>query len=398
MYEVRNSEDLGRVITFWGPIHRQCAVSTTVALTACYIASQLKDDKLLLMSNEIHGSPTAADYMVKDDMPDGLTEVVELASCESLKGYDDIYNNTYSAIPNIDILNSNKRTNGLSSAQLANQIDNIFNKAREGYKYILVDAIAGRHDVSTLALLRNSDVIVVCMPQDQYILDSWVRKMSNVYIPEAETKPSIIVIEQYIDYKHLGYGKICNMLNLQDLVYVDMNDTIHKAVCNRNIPDMIMQELKSKSSDVIPELKHLYEYILTGVEVVLEEEKRKQDEEDELNKQQTQEYIDNIGLFDSMGYEETDEEESRQDKEAEEKTEIEVDGIGNNSETLDKGIDDTETSIFNKSSYDEPEAETEEETEVENVFSITKENDTDGEEEVNEKKEEVSSIFNMSTD
>lgn len=308
MYDITNSVDSGRVIAFWSPVHRQGAVSTTVAMMACFMAEKIieakEDDKLLILSNELYGSPTAASYMVKDMMPDGLTEVVELSRSDNLKTCVDIYNNTFSGVPRVDILNSSKRNTNIED-YLSREIPNIFNVARSGYKFTLVDTVAGTFNEATRSILRSSDMIVVCMPQDKYLFDSWIRKMPGVFINDADKKPVVIVSEQHCEYEHMKYSQMKKELK-KELYYICLNDIVHKAVSERDIPGMIKSWYKAKNpDDIIEELDAIYNKILDDLENIVQLEVQKALEEEEESKQKTKEYLDTVdSLFYGMGYEE----------------------------------------------------------------------------------------------
>lgn len=313
MYNIKSSLDMGRVIAFWSPIHRQGAVSTTTALLASFISEKHinKDIKftresnndVLLMSNELYGAPTAATYMIKDTIPDGLTEVVHLSKSDNLKSDTSIYNNTYSGVLGVDILASSKR-NGNIEDYIALEIPNIFNVARTGYKYILVDTVPGTSNESTLAILRNCDIIVVCMPQDRMTFDNWIRKMPGVYISEVEKKPTIVISEMHYEYKHMTYSSMATELK-DNLYYISLNDVVHKAVSERSVASTIKELCKVKSKDdVIYELSAIYDTILEYIDTIVNKELQKENEIDEENDQRTQEYLENINnLFSDNDYE-----------------------------------------------------------------------------------------------
>lgn len=312
MYDVTNSVDSGRVIAFWSPVHRQGAVSATVAMMACFMAEKIleakEDDKLLVLSNELYGAPTAANYMVKDMMPDGLTEVVELSSSDNLKTSADIYNNTFSGVSRVDILNSSKRNTNIED-YLSREIPNIFNVARSGYKFTLVDTVAGTFDEASRQILRTCDMIVVCMPQDKYLFDSWIRKMPGIFIQEADKKPVLIISEKHYEYEHMKYSQMKKELK-KELYYISLNDIVHKAVSERDIPTMIRSWYKSKTpDDIILELDAIYSQILTDLDNIVQLEIQRALEEEEESKQKTKEYLDTVdNLFGEDMYGSSDDE------------------------------------------------------------------------------------------
>lgn len=307
MYEVSSSSDSGRVIAFWSPIHRQGATSSTAAMVACLMAEELEEgEKILIMSNEIYGAPTAGTYMQRDNMPDGLTEVVELSNSENLKGSEDIYNNTFSCFGDkIDILSCRKKSNNLAN-DLPRAIPNIFETARNGYKYTIVDVVAGTSDESTMAILRNCDTLVVCMPQDRYVFDNWIRKTQGIYTKEAENKRTTVVVTMYYNYKHMNYHSMLRQLK-KELYHISLNDYVHKAVCERDMIGAMKSTLHSKHpDDVIVELQAIIQNIKDNLKEVINDELLRDKEEEEVARQNTQEYLESLDLF---SYDEEDGEE-----------------------------------------------------------------------------------------
>ena len=346
MYDISKPAEVGRVIAFWSPIHRKGAVSTTTALVASMLAEKLiaekEGNKVLLMSNELMGTPTAANYMTSESIPDGLTEVVELSSSENLNDAADIYNNTFSGIPNIDILYSGRR-NTSTSNYLHREIPRIFEVARSGYKYTVVDTTPGLFDESTVAILHNCDVIVVCMPQDRYVFDSWIHKMPEIYTPEADKKPIIIISEKHYEYEHMKHKDMQKELRT-DLLTICLNDLVHKAVSNKSVRDFVHKQIESKKShdDVIDELEDIYDYIVDAVNKVIDFECEEMIKEDERAQKETQEHLTD-DLFFGMGY---SSDESNTSSAFE-------DDIDESSETT---IDGGDTGVFGSSGYTESSA------------------------------------------
>lgn len=307
MYDIVNILDKGRIIAFWSPVHRQGTTSAITALVASY-ASSLEENngsKMLLMSNELYGSPTAIQYITNEQLPATLTEIVDLSRTDNLRSFEGIYNNSGSNIKNLDILQSVKRSASISH-DLSEQIKHILDVAKTGYKYIFVDTVAGTIDATTSEILRNADVVIVCMPQDKFIWENWTRKMDGTFHRAIENKQYLMVSASHYEYKYLPYKKLAKDLGDEDLVWVSQNELVKSSAETRNILSMMKQELKNKPEkrdDCIKEVEILYKFMLKKIDIVkrkeisLEkelEEKAEQENADRLN--------DLIGLFDeSMG-------------------------------------------------------------------------------------------------
>lgn len=307
MYEVSSNTDSGRVIAFWSPIHRQGGTSATAAMVASALVDKLEpSEKILMLSNELYGAPTAGTYMQRDNMPDGLTEIIELTNSDNLKSPTDIYNNTFTcAGEKIDIVNSRKR-NLTSLNDLTRAIPELFDMARQGYRYTIVDTVAGTKDESTMAILRHCDTIVVCLPQDKYIIDSWIRKVHGVYTKEVENKRAAIVLTMFYNYKHMSYATLRRQLKA-DLYYISLNDFVHKAICERSILEAITGTRKSKHpDDVIEELNMITQGILSNLSELVNDELLRVKEEEEIQRKETEDYMESLALFESAYEEEGD--------------------------------------------------------------------------------------------
>lgn len=303
-----SSEDSGRVIAVWSPIHRQGAVSTTAAMIASYMAEQIASDKtsdkILLMSNIMSPFPNAGNYLVTDQMVDGLNEVVELVLSENLRKHSDIYNSTFSGVPRIDILGTAKKQT-VQSDFLAQSIPDIFDISRGGYRYVVVDTAPGVDDLSTIAVLKNCDLVVVCLPQDRFIFDMWVRKMQEVYPSELDSKPVVTVLAQYYDYYHLQFDKMVKELSrgkdVEPLIaYINLNDDLHKAVSKRDIHSFIKAQKKSKNPDcAYEEVEYIMELIEEGLQSVIDGEEKATEQKEEEFREQNRKYLQGFGLDDS---------------------------------------------------------------------------------------------------
>ena len=305
MYDVPNIADKGRVIALWSPAHRQGAVSANTALLASYLAETVEDGmKVLVMSNELYGAHTAAHYITDESMTDGLTEVCELSESDNLKNPQSLYDNTFSFGPKLDIINSSKRNTNIRD-NLPRQINNIFNVARQGYRYTLVDTVSGVYDNSSQEILRRADVIIICMPQDKFTFESFIKKVKGFYpdaIKDDKRKRILIVSSIHYEYEHMTYNSMRKALNKRyPLSHIQMNDVIHKAVGDRNIYNAVRSELKSKKPDVfISELEDITYYVNMIIANIAAEETAMAEREEELARQNTEKYLQEAEVADSL--------------------------------------------------------------------------------------------------
>ena len=308
MYEIINPQNSGRVVALWSPVNRQGAVSTTAAVLASYMGKAVDDGKVLVLSTDASNGPNAYYYMTTEKMTNGLAEVIELSISDNLSSVEDIRNNTFSLNDNIDILACSKIGSNVTDF-LSREIVNILNMARRGYKYIVVDCINGRYDMATKEVLEAADIIIVCMPQDKYIFESWIRKMENIYLPLVEKKPTIIVSAMHYEYEDMTYSDMNKELKDTELYYISLNDLVHKANSERDIPDMVSSHFTGKRrDDIIEEIESIYEKIEEYIENIIDNEIDGEQEIAAAAKKETQKYlvINNSDLFSDMGYEDDD--------------------------------------------------------------------------------------------
>ena len=134
MYEVTSPTNSGRVIAVWSPVSRQGGISTLASLMAAYLCRTNQTDKVLVMSNETDGQPTAEQYLVKDSAISGLAEVIELAISDNLHRPDDLYNNAHNIAPNLDGLSCGKGNTNVADF-LSREIEQILDLARKSYRF-----------------------------------------------------------------------------------------------------------------------------------------------------------------------------------------------------------------------------------------------------------------------
>lgn len=309
MYDIVNIIDKGRVIAIWSPIHRQGGTSALTALLASYISEVEKeeDNKMLLMSNELYGAPTATKYITSEQLPTSLAEVVYLSKTESLKSYEDIYNNSSSNIKNLDILQSVKRSQQVKQF-LAQNIKNILEVAKTGYKYIFVDTVSGTMDATTSEILKNSDVVIVCMPQDKFIWDNWLRKLDGTFHKALENKRYMLVSGLHYEYKYMSYVKMAKELKDEELAWLSQNELVKASAETRSMLEMVRTELKKKSEkqdDCIREIRIIYDMVLKNIELVRQEELKLEEEEKAKDELENNKRISSLlDMFNESYYEE----------------------------------------------------------------------------------------------
>lgn len=312
MYEVTSPKNSGRVIAVWSPVSRQGGVSTLAAMLISYLSVGLNnDEKALLISNETTGV-TAAWYLSKEHIQSGLADVVDLSTSDNLKRPEDLYNNAFTISSNIDILTSSK-ANIAVGASLAFEISNIFSMARKGYKYIVVDVPSGDSDISQ-KVIENCDVVVVCLPQDKYFFDGWVKRIPDIYLSKCDSKPTVTVLQKFFNYSSMTYSYMTKKMAGTPLYYIDLNTLVFDAVTTRSVHDVIVDEAgKKKHDEVIDELDAITDAIIEKIESVIDQENTEEQKLVDKAKKDTQDYMSDPDLFFGMEYGEDDQDSSQEE-------------------------------------------------------------------------------------
>lgn len=285
MYEVTSPTNSGRVIAVWSPISRQGGVSATAALIAAYLSKTRPDERILIVSNDTRGNPTADYYLTKEHGINGLAEVIELSISDNLKNPEDLYNNAHSLVRNLDTLTCDKGNTNVADF-LSREINSIIKVARRGYRYIIIDTVSGLYDSTTTEVLKSADCIVAGIPQDRYVFDSWVRKMPEIYPQFIHNNKKIInVAAIYFDYAHMNYNNMRRELKGIDLFYINQNSAVHKACYSRNMLDFVSGEMKAKKNrdEVIDEIGVIVDRIDNIINEIIENEIKQEEKAAEEN-------------------------------------------------------------------------------------------------------------------
>lgn len=317
MYEVTSPTNSGRVIAVWSPVSRQGGVSTLASLLASYICRTYSDERVLVLSNETNGQPTAEQYITKDKAVSGLAEVIELAISDNLHSPEDLYNNAHNITSNLDALTCDKGNTNVADF-LSREVEDILELARKSYKFTIVDTVSGQYDTTTQEILKSSDCIVVGLPQDKYIFDNWVRKMPDVYPHYLKMERLVLVASCYFDYSHMRYQDMRKEFKGFPLYYVNQNSAVHKAVSYRNMLDFVSEEMKVKKGhdEVIDEIGAIFDRVETILVNIVNQEIEDESREAERKERENKEYIEeHVSFYSDIMYGEGDNEEGLPDME-----------------------------------------------------------------------------------
>lgn len=345
MYEVTSPTNSGRVIAVWSPVSRQGGISTLASLMAAYLCRTNQTDKVLVMSNETDGQPTAEQYLVKDNAISGLAEVIELAISDNLHRPDDLYNNAHNIAPNLDGLSCGKGNTNVADF-LSREIEQILDLARKSYRFTVIDTLSGQYSATTQEILKNCDCVVVGLPQDKYIFDNWVRKMSDVYPSYLKDNRTVLVASCYFDYSHMRYQDMRKELKGTPLYYINQNSAVHKAVAYRNMLDFVSSELKVKKGydDVIDEISAIVDRVETILIDVVNKEVESEAKAAEVREKENKDYIENhVGFYSDTMYGD----------------EVAEDGLSDMDEDFGvySSVEDSVASMYGKSKEDQEDTE-----------------------------------------
>lgn len=168
-------------IAFWSPVHGQTATTTNAAAIACMMALEYKQ-KILVTHNHYEKSTLESILM---DQRTYLNETGDFSGIDALSRFlkfssafaESIENFTYCLLKNrLDLLaGTNHPHKSIYIKESIEVFERILHSAKECYDIVIVDVSAGYNEVSK-SILGQSDLIVVNLNQNGFILDNFFTK------------------------------------------------------------------------------------------------------------------------------------------------------------------------------------------------------------------------------
>ncbi|MEK3977444.1 hypothetical protein MKZ20_22065 [Psychrobacillus sp. FSL K6-2684] len=200
---------MGKLIVFWSPIHGQGGTSANAAAIASLFSLE-QSSHSLLTHTQLTYSPLDS-YYSKEKRAVGFEnsgiQALERKVKSNLLQPEDIPDYTDTIYKRkMDLLIGSLKENEDSASDNLRTISRILYSAKGHYDTVWVDTHAGVHNDTSKTLLEAADLVVVCLPQNKYVLE---RFFTGDYFPtELRNKPYIILISRYEENSSLTVRNI----------------------------------------------------------------------------------------------------------------------------------------------------------------------------------------------
>ena len=212
------------ITAFWSPFHGQTGQSAAIASIGTYLGINFNLSTLLMHSqftrSSLEDAFLAPDKNTKSILfgENGIDAVEKLARTKQLsdKSFTDY---TTSLIPGrLEILaGTNKKSNELFS-QLAYTLPYIMACARQSFHLVLCDVNSGLSSEITDIVLKNSDLVVVCLNQNLEVLNGYFEKLH--FHPKLNDRRHLLLLGNYEHDSVYTSAYIKRLFGFKDEIYV----------------------------------------------------------------------------------------------------------------------------------------------------------------------------------
>lgn len=162
---------MAKVITFWSPVSRQGACSTNAALFFSYLPTKMLEvEKAVLFS--LNSGVDAVSYVTDNLIRQGITDLIYLKETNNLRTKEDILAYTHKLDNSLDIMGTGK-----DEKMIRENYKEIVEILSVAYDWIIIDCMTCSTEYVN-ELLNQSDVLVVCLPQDRFACETFSQNIS----------------------------------------------------------------------------------------------------------------------------------------------------------------------------------------------------------------------------
>lgn len=252
-------------IVSWSPIHGQGGnTSNIVALAIAMALGEYTPTRSLLTHTQLTRSNMEFLFNKEkrssfDDK--GMDALERLVKSNLLKG-DAIQDYTDTLIRDrLDLLAGSQKAEISTSKELAWR--SVLEMAKLQYDFIWTDVHSGHRQALTLNLLEESDLVIVNLPQNRYVLDRFFN--GDDFPTPLKTRDYIIVIGQYDPTSVLSLKNIKRNYNVKMPIYsISYSSEFNNALNVQRIQEYFYRECSkgnSQRSVFISELMKINHYI-----------------------------------------------------------------------------------------------------------------------------------------
>lgn len=238
-------------VAFWSNVHGQ-TTTTSNALAISIVLALTKNNKVLLTHNHYHHSTLEHTLLgVRDSNPhmdefddSGIDAVSRMIKYDNVDG-SCIQNYSTTMIKNrLDFLEGTRQANeDFYYNDLDNVIELILSNAKSIYDFMMIDLSAGVGNLSG-KILKSSDLIVVNLNQNAYVLDNYFKNHSEVH------DNKIFIISRYDEKSKYTIRYIKQKYNIKDpIISIPYSINYSDAINQGRAIDFIARNLKAEKAD-----------------------------------------------------------------------------------------------------------------------------------------------------
>lgn len=261
-------------VSFWSNMHGQGATSVTTAAVASAIA-QKTALKTLIAHNQIERSAIEG-YLFKESRQrnniqnlsnQGIDALLRLMKNGRLKS-EMITDYTYSILKNhrMDLLLGTEKKQKMTQEDQEILLS-ILSCAKDFYDLIILDVHSGINENNSLCILKNSDIIVFCINQNNFLLED-LTAIFNEY-EFLKQRQTAFVLSRYEKHCGITAANLARRykINRDSLFEIPNSSQLVDALNSGRIYDYVAFNQSTKhgeGKEVISSLNRLCEYIIEG--------------------------------------------------------------------------------------------------------------------------------------
>lgn len=232
-------------ISLWSPVHGQGRTTVNTALLSFHIALTKQLAVLALDSQFTYGR---LQDIISPYAEDGMSAIFTYAHTNNLT--PDIFKTYATSIieKKLYILGVTKQK--IVYEEIWKCYEDILTCAAECFDLVLVDTNAGTQSNDTDQILRHSDLVVACLPQEDYILNKFFAKDPVYWHPALDNKPYVCVLSDYNkELDHYSETRVRRKFGLKELYTIPTDKYLHKAINQHNFANWFIRNYDADKKD-----------------------------------------------------------------------------------------------------------------------------------------------------
>lgn len=233
------------IVAFWSPLHGQAKVSTNTCLVSIY-ASLKKEKKCLVIDSQFTFG--RLQELICPNAEDGISQIFTYAQSNNLSE-DNLKMHVTSVVENkLYLLGSTKQK--MVNDKLSECLPSILSVSNNCYDYVIIDTNAGVRDNITSTILHSADLVVVNLPQEDYVLENFFKKAEGYYHPALNGTDYVCLIGNYHDdYEHYSTKRIMSKFKLKEIYSINDNKNVHKCITDKRFMSWILANYDADKKD-----------------------------------------------------------------------------------------------------------------------------------------------------